>query len=248
MSQTSIREKLSRYQQESIALFRSIPAIAVSLLVVSVVCMNLLANKTIVSTEWLALDGGILMSWMCFLSMDVIAKHFGPRAANKVSLLAVLINLLVCLIFKLVSLIPSEAADYSEFNTIFGGTWFILLASTIAFIVSAWVNNGLNWSIGQAFKRNPDGKLAFVTRSYVSTLIGQFIDNLLFAVIVFRFFAPIYWDGFSWTWLQCVMCALTGALVELAMEILFSPIGYAVTKRWRAEGVGQEYLALVAKR
>ena len=80
-------------------LLRSIPSIVVTLFVVSVICMNLLANKTLLKLDWIALDGGILISWLSFMCMDVITKHFGPRASNRISLLAVAINLLTCLIF-----------------------------------------------------------------------------------------------------------------------------------------------------
>ena len=76
----------------------------------------------------------------------------------------------------------------------------------------------------------------------VSTFIGQFFDNFLFSIMVFTVFAPIFWDGFSWTVLQCAMCALTGAVAELIMEILFSPIGYRICRRWRENAVGREYL------
>ena len=47
--------------------------------------MNLLANKTLVQTEWIALDGGILISWLSFMCMDIITKHFGPKASNKIA-------------------------------------------------------------------------------------------------------------------------------------------------------------------
>ena len=47
--------------------------------------------------------------------------------------------------------------------------------------------------------------------------------------------------------LQCLTCALTGALIELLMEIVFSPIGYRITKRWRESAVGAEYLTYVQK-
>lgn len=228
-------------------LLRSIPATVVTLFVVSVVCMNLLANKTLLQLEWIALDGGILISWLSFLCMDIITKHFGPRASNGISLLAVAINLLTCFIFFVVSIIPSNAGDYSVFNSIFGGTWFILLGSTIAFLASAVVNNTLNWLIGKAFRSNPDSKLAYAARTYISTFIGQFLDNFIFSIIVFVFFAPIFWDGFHWTVLQCAMCALTGAVAELIMEIAFSPIGYRITLRWQRENVGKEYLDYIEK-
>lgn len=242
-----MKERIKKSWKEFKLLLRSIPATVVTLFVVSVICMNLLANKTLIQLDWIALDGGILISWLSFMCMDIITKHFGPKAANRISILAAGINLLTCLIFFVASIIPSTADDYTAFNGIFGGTWFILLGSTIAFLVSAVINNTMNWMIGKSFRKNPDGKLAYATRTYVSTFIGQFMDNLIFAVIVFMFFAPIFWDGFCWTFIQCVMCSLTGALAELVMEIVFSPIGYKITKKWQAESVGKEYFEFVGQ-
>lgn len=228
--------------KETSILLRCIPASVVTLFVVSVICMNLLANKTLLQLDWIALDGGILISWLSFMCMDIITKHFGPKASNKISLLAVMINLLTCLIFFVASIIPSNANDYTAFDGIFGGTWFILLGSTVAFLLSAIINNMLNWSIGRMFKENPDGKIAFLVQSYISTFVGQFLDNFIFSVIVFVWFAPIFWNGFHWTVLQCTMCALTGAVAELIMEIVFSPIGYRIVTMWKRNSVGREYL------
>lgn len=236
---------IKREREETSLLLRSIPSTVVTLFVVSVICMNLLANKTLVQTEIIALDGGVLISWLSFMCMDIITKYFGPKASNKVALLASGINLLTCLLFYIASAIPSNANDYTALNGILGGTWFILLGSTVAFLISALINNLLNWLIGKAFYKNPDGKLAYVTQCYVSTFIGQFIDNLIFSVIVFTVFAPIYWDGFCWTLLQCTMCALTGAVAELIMEIIFSPIGYRVVKKWKKQRVGEQYLEFI---
>ena len=225
----------------TIILLRSIPAAVVALFVISVIAMNILANKTLVQTDYLALDGGILISWLSFLSMDVVVKHFGPKASNRMSVFAILVNLLVCLIFFIVSIIPSNADDYTAFNSIIGGTWFILLSSTIAFFCSALINNFLNFTVGKLFKNNPDGKLAFFTRSYVSTFIAQFLDNFIFSILTFLVFAPIFWDGFHWTFLQCLTCSLLGALLELVMEAIFSPIGYLITKNWKKNNIGEQY-------
>ena len=237
--------KIKNEIKEFNILLRSIPAVVVTLFVVSVISMNLLANKTLLQYDWIALDGGILISWLSFMCMDMITKHFGPKASNSISILAAAINLLTCLIFFVASAIPSNANDYSAFDGIFGGTWFILLGSTIAFLASAIINNTLNFMIGKSFKKNPDGKLAYAMRTYVSTFIGQFLDNFIFSIIVFVIFAPIFWDGFCWTALQCAMCALTGAVAELIMEMAFSPIGYKITKRWSSESVGKEYLTYI---
>ena len=234
-----------REREETGILLRCIPSTVVSLFVVSVICMNLLANKTLLQTDWIALDGGILISWLSFMCMDIITKYFGPKASNKIAILAASINVLTCLIFYIASVIPSNADDYTALNGILGGTWFILLGSTIAFLVSAGINNLLNWTIGKAFRKDPDGKLAYAAQTYISTFIGQFLDNFIFSVIVFVGFAPVFWDGFHWTVLQCTVCALTGAVAELIMEIIFSPFGYRIVAKWKKHGVGQEYLSYI---
>ena len=242
-----MKKWLQSEREKTSILLRSIPATVMTLFVVSVICMNLLANKTLLQLEWIALDGGILISWLSFMCMDIITKHFGPGASNRISVLAAAINLLTCLIFYVASSIPSNAGNYDAFDGIFGGTWFILLGSTIAFLASAVINNMLNFMIGGAFKKNPDGKLAYAMQTYVSTFIGQFLDNFMFSLIVFVGFAPIFWDGFHWTVLQCAMCALTGAVAELIMEILFSPVGYRIVTKWKRRAVGKEYLEYMEK-
>ena len=243
----NLRSLIRSESAEFAILMRSIPATVVTLFVVSVICMNLLANKTLLQLDWIALDGGILISWLSFMCMDIITKHFGPKASNSITILASAINLLTCLIFFVAGSIPSNAGDFGGFDKIFGGTWFILLGSTIAFIASGFINNMLNWLIGQSFKKNPNSKRAFAARTYISTFVGQFLDNLIFSIIVFVIFAPIFWDGFHWTVLQCCMCALTGAVAELIMEIVFSPIGYRISKKWRNECIGKEYLEAIGK-
>lgn len=241
-----MKAKMQTGWRDTRVLFRSIPAVITALFTISVVTMNILANKTIYQSDIIAVDGGILVSWLSFLCMDIVTKAFGPKAATKLSVFATGVNLLVCLIFYIVSIIPTET-DYTAFNTIIGGTWFILLSSTVAFLSSALVNNFLNWSIGRLFRKHPDGKLAYVTRSYVSTFIGQFFDNFVFAALTFMVFAPIFWDGFRWTPLQCLTCSLLGAGLELVMEVVFSPIGYVVLKQWEKDGVVEEYKARLQK-
>ena len=55
-------------------LLRTVPPILVTLMVLSIVGMNLLANKSIdTGLDWLALDCGILFSWLTFLSFLLCA-------------------------------------------------------------------------------------------------------------------------------------------------------------------------------
>ena len=89
-----LKKWIGKEIKETRILLRSIPTLVVTMFVVSVICMNLLANKTLVQLDWIALDGGILISWLSFMCMDIITKHFGPKASNKISILAAGINFL----------------------------------------------------------------------------------------------------------------------------------------------------------
>lgn len=240
MKKFHLKEEVKEFK----LLLSSVPAFTVTVFVLSVVSMNLLANKSIdTRTEYLALDCGIIVSWGAFLSMDMLTKHFGPKAATQLSLVAVLINLALCLIFYIASVIPgvwSQGSDGALDKT-FGGTWYVLLGSTVAFTVSAVVNNTLNYCVGRAFRKRPDSIGAYILRTYVSTAVGQFVDNFVFACLVSRIF-------FGWSWTACVTCAVTGMLVELICEAAFSPLGYIVCKKWKERGVGAQYFEYVESR
>ena len=109
---------LKRTLEDYKVLLRSIPSANVTLFVVSVIVMNLLANKELVSLPWLALDCGITVSWVSFLCMDMICKRFGARASIEVSVLAEAINLAVCLLFWLMSLTPGMWGAYYDTGSI----------------------------------------------------------------------------------------------------------------------------------
>lgn len=227
-------------------LLRSVPPVPFALFVVSVFSMNLLANKSLtLPVDWLALDGGILVSWFAFLSMDMLTKHFGPKAATQLSLTAIGMNLLLCLMLFAASRVPgvwgesyvpgSEAVINAALDHTFGGTWYVVAGSTTAMAVSAVVNNFVNALVGRCLRS--DGFAAYACRAYVSTAVGQFVDNLVFALLVSHVF-------FGWSLTQCFTCAATGMLAELLCECVFSPIGYRVCARWKRQGVGQAYLEL----
>lgn len=224
-------------------LLRSIPSPVVTVFAVSVVVMNLLANKELVSLPWLALDCGFVVSWVSFLCQDMICKRFGARASVTVSVFALVVNLAVALLFFLVSFAPGHWGAYYDtglmavdqsLNATIGGSWYVLFGSSLAMLVSSIVNSLTNQAIGERLSRNTFG--SFALRSYVSTMVGQFVDNLVFAVVVSHVL-------FGWTWTQVLMCSLTGAVAELLCEVFLSPVGYRVVRGWERDGVGNEYLA-----
>ena len=228
-------------------LLRNIPSMVVSLFMLSVVVMNLLANKELLSTQYLALDCGFVTSWVSFLCMDMICKHFGGKQAAKISILALVVNLIVCLLFKLMSLTPGMWGEFytygsedvnSALNATFGGSWYVVVGSSTAMLVSAIVNSLLNMAISKRLKKDNFG--SFALRSYISTGIAQFVDNLIFATMVSHVF-------FGWTWIQVLTCSLTGAVCELLFEVFLSPVGYKVVQRWKKDNIGAEYFEYTKK-
>ncbi len=239
--------KIKKLFREAVLLERSIPGIVSALFILSIIAMNLLANKSIsLPFDWMALDCGIIFSWLIFLLMDMVTKRFGPRAATMLSVIALIINLFMALMLFIGSVIPGLWGESfvdaggdlinTALDNTFRGTWYVLLGSSVAFICSSVVNNEMNWLVGKWLSKKKDVNFGiFAVRSYVSTFIGQFVDNMVFALIVSHNF-------FGWTMTQCVVCALTGAVIELICEVIFSPIGYRISKRWEKNNVGKEYI------
>lgn len=233
-----IKRELEDYR----ILLRNVPSLVVTFFVISVILMNLLANKEFISVRYFALDCGFLLSWVSFLCMDMICKRFGPKPAAKISIMAMVINLAVCGIFKIISLSPGMWGEYystgmtevnDALNATFGGSWFVVFGSSTAMVAAAITNSFINQAVAKRLRTK--GYKAFAARSFISTGIAQFVDNLTFALIVSYHF-------FGWTAAQVLICSITGAIAELLCEVLFSPIGYRVSERWESENVGSQYL------
>ena len=233
-------------------LLRSIPGLVTMLFIMATITMNLAANKIVWSglvvngTPLISITGGIFLSWLIFLLMDIMTKTYGIKATIKLTFLGALINAFAVIFLGLIALFPAkypyEGAS-TFFDTVFGfkalaapQPWQILLSSTIAYIASGIVNAIVNGCFGRLFKKNPDGKAAFYCRSYVSTIIGQFVDNFIFGALAFAVFAKFY------TLPTLIGIATMGAIIELLCEIIFSPFGYRICKKWQTEGVGKDYL------
>ncbi|MBQ7535176.1 MAG: VUT family protein [Stomatobaculum sp.] len=231
--------RIVRELTSTAALLRSVPLSVTVLFIAAVLAMNFLARITLLSLPFLALNAGITVSWLSFLLMDVMTRHYGPRAATQLSVVAILVNLCCCFF----CVVLSRVKGLPGLDMVVGGQWSILTASTIAFVISALTNNYTNCYIGRFFRKNPDGKAAFAARSFVSTFLSQVVDNFLFVFLAFVVMP--YIPGalqVRWTVSQCIGCSVFCAILELLSEVVVAPIGYYILKRWKEEDVGREYL------
>ena len=232
-------KKIKKEWFELKELIAKINPLVMTFFVLSVVCMNLLANKSIDlswvpgnngSYPWLALDCGLFVSWLAFFSMDNIVRRFGPKASTKMTIVAVFINLVVCGVFLFAGTVNGEWGASYEYtgqinealDSTIAGTWYVLLGSTIAFITSAVVHGITSFTISKLFK-DKDSLKTYAICSSVATSLGQFVDNFLFAFIVSRTF-------FGWNMLQCIMCSVSGMIVEFLLSFVFVPLGHKIYK------------------
>jgi hypothetical protein len=134
----------------------------------------------------------------------------------------------------------AATAEYvnAGLNATFGGAWYVVLGSSIAMAASAVVNSSVNAYLGKIADKG--GYKGFAIRSFTSTALGQFVDNFVFSALVSHVF-------FGWNWTQVIICSITSMIIELALEAIFSPVGYKVSKEWENKGVGKEYLGFIQK-
>jgi queuosine precursor transporter len=254
----SLKEWFKKDLKETKALFKGLPAIPFTMVCMSFILMNLLATVPLFNTPWIAGDVGFLVSWLAFLFGDMFVKRYGAKGSIKIQIAALLVSLFVLGILAGGSAI--EVGLFGQNYTLGLFNWSIDLehgavtlwtlgASAIAFLISNIFNSIISKFILTKFKERTSFK-AYATAAYTSTFIGQFVDNIIFAML-FTFIASripqmqTAWSLQPVTFLAALTCALTGAVLELLLEVIFSPIGFKVAERWRKEGVGAEYIALV---
>lgn len=226
---------------------RAIPGLVTAIFILSVVMMNLLANKSVFNAPWLAATAGIFVSWITFLCMDSVCKRFGYKAATLLNVVGMIVNLLCAILFMLIVKVPGIwAASYAGatpeissainigLDTTFSSAWFIVIGSSLAMFVGGLVNSIMNHLVGVKLD-NQGTYTEFAFRSFISTASGQFVDNFVFAMFVSYIF-------FGWTLKQVIVCSFMMMLLELLFEVVFSPIGYKLSKNWKRDKVGQDYI------
>ena len=236
---TKIRNWISYTYRETMEAVKVVPTIAVVFFVLSIVLMNQLAATSLVETSWLCLDSGIFVAWFSFLAMDVVVKTFGPKITNRLILFALVINVFCCLILNIPLVIDCIKTNDFSMDSFIAPFW-VIGASAIAFLLSGIINTAVNHTIGIKLEHISE-KASYAVRTYVSTALGQFLDNLVFGLL-FTLPASIIgvWGSTSQTFIGIVGVAFVGAIVELLCEIIFSPVGFKISKQWEIEYINKD--------
>lgn len=176
----------------------------------ALVAQNILATKQI-DIAIFTVTTGILISPIVFIIQDIVSEILGYREAKEMVLTGFLMNFITVSLFVLaINVTPSQFwANQQAFSTILGTTFRITCASFSAYLIGSLMNSKIMCDLKQRYPNY----LFF--RAITSTIVGQLLDNAVFAFGAFMFILPFE---------AIVSMIIGGTLIETIYEILFYPI------------------------
>lgn len=184
------------------------------------VAQNLFEMKTLGTSSFAFGGGGIMLSWATFMIMDITTEVFGKRDSIRCYTVAGILNLAIVIIAQIVIAIPGV---YPEQNAAFAQIFSNGIRTALSSFTAFWFGNYVNVHIMVKMKEhaaNKNSKVLFFLRAVVSTIFGQFVDNMLFATLAF---APIGLSLFEMTWKDILTTSLFGTFMETLIESCFVP-------------------------
>ncbi|MDP9806317.1 putative integral membrane protein (TIGR00697 family) [Trueperella bonasi] len=187
----------------------------VALFVAFLLLSNIAATK-LIGVGPLVFDGGALLFPLTYVIGDVLAEVYGFKAARKAIGLGFVASIIGALTFSLVQIAP-PAAEYENqaaFEAVLGVVPRFVLASLCGYIVGQLLNAYvLTWI------KNRWGEKHLWARLVGSTVVGEFVDTILFCVVA--------WGGVV-SWGTILNLTATGFGYKVIVEIVLLPITYVV--------------------
>jgi uncharacterized integral membrane protein (TIGR00697 family) len=174
-------------------------------------------------------DGGTLLFPLSYVFGDIFSEVYGFKTSRKVIWTGFACLVLSSLVFMLLAALPGDAeweasAGEDAYAAILGGmsSGGLALASFAGYLAGEFSNSITLVKIKALMK----GKLLFV-RTIASTLVGEFLDSLIFVSIAIAFGVfgkDLFWD-----------LTLTNYLFKCLIEALMTPFTYLACNRLRAK-------------
>ena len=199
--------------------------LVVALYVTSLITANTVAVKVLEIGPWVT-DAGLITFPIAYIVGDVLTEVYGYAAARRVIWLGFLCNLIAVGTFQLAGALPAESSwqNQGAYETIFGSTPRLLLASFCAYLIGEFANSYLL----ARMKVMTQGRWLW-TRTIGSTIVGQGLDSIVFVLIAFG-------GVFSTGVLQDMV--VTNWVLKTAYETVMTPVTYLVVNKLKqVEGI-----------
>jgi queuosine precursor transporter len=198
--QTNSSERHYRYIDSVTALF-------VAVLIIS----NVASTKQLVFGPF-PFDGGTIIFPLSYIFGDILTEVYGYARSRRVIWLGFISVGAAALMFALVGALPPAEfwPHQAAYDAILGQTPRIVLASMVAYFAGEFSNA----VILAKLKVRTQGRWLWA-RTISSTVIGQAIDTLLFAIIAFAGVLP---TNDLWTLIAA------NYVFKVMVEVLFTPV------------------------
>lgn len=199
------------------------------LLYLNALFVGLLVISNIISVKLFDLGGlailpvAAIVYVLTYPLTDVIGEVYGKDTARK-TVNAGFITLLFVSVFIYIAIKLPPAAYFSyqsEFETILGGSFRIIIASLVAYVIS----QNLDVNIFHKLKEKHGSKKLWI-RNNSSTMISQLVDTTIFITIAFYGVMPLN---------VLLGLIVTQYLFKLVVSILDTPLVYLLVKLCQKE-------------
>lgn len=188
----------------------------ISVFFVSVLLISNIASAKIVNLSWFTFDGGTLLFPLSYIFGDILTEVYGYKKSRQVIWLGFFSALIMSLILIIVGKLPSAPGwnNQDAYDKILGLTPRIVLASLVAYFCGEFSNSFLLAKM----KILTRGRWLW-TRTIGSTVVGEFVDSLIFILIAFA--------GILSNSLLLVLI-ISNYVFKTLVEVLFTPVTYKV--------------------
>ena len=189
---------------------------AISVYFVSILLISNVASAKIVDFGWFTFDGGTLLFPLSYIFGDILTEVYGYKQSRRVIWLGFFSAFMMSVIFIVVGKLPSAPGWNNQvaYDAILGLTPRLVIASLIAYASGEFSNS----YILAKMKIFTKGKMLW-TRTIGSTIVGEFVDSILFIVIAFFGILPNS---------LLITLIISNYIFKTSIEVIFTPITYKV--------------------
>lgn len=178
---------------------------------------NILAAK-MVQIGPFVFDGGTLLFPLSYIFGDCLTEVYGYKSSRKVIWTGFAMIILMAINIWITGILPSEKSwPFQEsYNNVLMMVPRIVLASLCGFFAGEFSNS----FVLSKMKVLTNGKYLWM-RTIGSTVIGEFVDSVLFVAIAFLGLYPLS---------VLIVMAISNYLFKTFIEVVFTPVTYKVVK------------------
>lgn len=164
----------------------------------------------------LIFDGGAFLFPLSYVVGDILTEVYGFRRARRAIITGFAMLILAAIIYRVVAL-TTPVPGFEAWDSVLAPVTRITIAGLAGFLAGNLLNSTV---VARLKARMAERHVAF--RLIVSTLVGEFVDTLLFCVIAFAGTISLR---------ELVNYTVTGYFYKCAVEILVVPITLRIIAR-----------------